>query len=84
MIKVLYFASLREQLGTDREAIASPAGLTTVADVAARLRARGGRWSAALGADQPVMAAVNQALARPDSAVHDGDEIAFFPPVTGG
>jgi molybdopterin synthase sulfur carrier subunit len=83
MIKVLYFARLREQVGTAGEEIAAT-GLTTVSDIAAHLRGRGGSWSEALGGDQTVMAAVNQEMARPETPVSDGDEVAFFPPVTGG
>jgi molybdopterin synthase sulfur carrier subunit len=84
MIKVLYFARLREQLGIAGEEIAPAAGLATVSDIASLLRERGGPWSDALGAGQTVMAAVNQEMARPDTPVSDGDEVAFFPPVTGG
>jgi len=84
MIRVLYFAGLRERLGVADETIPAPAGPATVGDLAATLRGRGGAWAAALGGDQAVLVAVNQALARPDTPVADGDEVAFFPPVTGG
>jgi molybdopterin synthase sulfur carrier subunit len=84
MIKVLYFARLREQLGTADEEIEPPAGLQTVGDVAALLRRRGGVWSEVLAEGETVMAAVNQEMARPETAIRDGDELAFFPPVTGG
>jgi len=84
MIKVLYFARLREQLGTGGEEIAPAPNLSTVSDVSSLLRERGGTWSEALGEDQTVLAAVNQEIARPDTPVKDGDELAFFPPVTGG
>ena len=84
MIKILYFARLREQLGTAGEEIAPAAGLDTVSDIAARLHARGGPWADVLAEDQTIMAAVNQEMARPDTPVTDGDEVAFFPPVTGG
>lgn len=81
MIRVLYFARLREQVGIAGEDI-DAADITTVGDLAARLAARGGPWPEAL--DGRVKAAVNQEMARPDSPVQDGDEVAFFPPVTGG
>jgi sulfur-carrier protein len=81
MIRVLYFARLREQVGTPGEEV-DPAGIATVGDLAARLAGRGGPWSEAL--DGRVKVAVNQEMARPDTPVRDGDEIAFFPPVTGG
>jgi molybdopterin synthase sulfur carrier subunit len=84
MIRILYFASLRERLGTGAEGIEPDDGTTTVAGIAARLRGRGGVWSEALGAEATVLAAVNQEMARPDTQVEDGDEVAFFPPVTGG
>ncbi|MCG6941088.1 MAG: molybdopterin converting factor subunit 1 [Thiohalocapsa sp.] len=83
MIRVLYFASLRETVGTDAEQL-PPAHAGSVADIRARLRARGGAWAAALDEQRRVLAAVNQQMARPDTPVADGDELAFFPPVTGG
>jgi molybdopterin synthase sulfur carrier subunit len=48
------------------------------------LRARGGAWERELAAGRPVRAAVNQDMATPATPVRDGDEVAFFPPVTGG
>lgn len=84
MIKVLYFARLREQLGTASEEIPSDEGPKTVGDLATLLRRRGGAWADVLGEDETIMAAVNQAMARPETPVEDGDEVAFFPPVTGG
>ena len=85
MIKVLYFARLREQLGTASEEIAlmdEPA--TTVGDIATLLRGRGGAWSEALAEGETILVAVNQEMARLETRVKDGDEVAFFPPVTGG
>jgi molybdopterin synthase sulfur carrier subunit len=84
MIRVLYFARLREQLGTDREELVSGGEALTVADIATRLRARGSPWQDVLDARQGVKAAVNREMARPETLVQDGDEVAFFPPVTGG
>ena len=84
MIRIRFFASLRERLGTGTEDIQPEPGSApaTVADIAARLRQRGGVWTDALGENRPVMAAVNQEMARPETQVQDGDEVAFFPPVT--
>jgi molybdopterin synthase sulfur carrier subunit len=82
MIELRYFASLRERLGRDQERI--DAGAATVAELRARLRQRGGVWAEVLADDQPLLCAVNQALARPETPISDGDEVAFFPPVTGG
>ena len=84
MIRVLYFARLREQLGTAGEEIPPGPGLATVGDILALLRGRGGVWREVLGEDQTILAAVSQEMARPETAVADGDEVAFFPPVTGG
>jgi molybdopterin synthase sulfur carrier subunit len=84
MIEILYFARLRERLGLDRERLALPADVGTVADLLAHLRGRGGIWADCLGEGETLMTAVNQELARPHTALGDGDEVAFFPPVTGG
>lgn len=85
MIKILYFARLREQLGAASEEIPPTADLATVGDILAWLRRRGSPWSEVLAAEgETVLAAVNQDMARPETPVRDGDEIAFFPPVTGG
>jgi molybdopterin synthase sulfur carrier subunit len=83
MIHVRYFASLREAVGTDAEELpAEQAG--SVAEIRERLRERGGAWAESLDAGRRVMAAVNQQMAGPQTPVSDGDELAFFPPVTGG
>ena len=84
MIKVLYFASLREQLGTAGEEIPSADGPETVGDLITLLRHRDGPWSDVLGEGETIMVAVNQEMARPETSIKDGDEVAFFPPVTGG
>jgi molybdopterin synthase sulfur carrier subunit len=84
MIQIRYFASLRERVGTGAEAIDAGDAPTTVAAIAERLRGRGGAWNEALGPGANVLTAVNQEMAQPDSPVEDGDEVAFFPPVTGG
>ena len=84
MVTVLYFARLREALGRSSETVALPAAIRDVEGVRALLVARGGEWEQELAPSKPVRAAVNQALAHGDTPVSDGDEIAFFPPVTGG
>lgn len=83
MIKVLYFAALREQVGAAEEAV-EPEGIATVADLLARLRERGSGHGEALAPERRVLVAVNQAYAGVEAAVADGDEVALFPPVTGG
>jgi molybdopterin synthase sulfur carrier subunit len=83
-VKVLYFASLREKLGCDAEELDLPAGVATIAALRAHLRARGGAWADALAEGKLLRAAVNQDMAQPATAIKAGDEVAFFPPVTGG
>jgi molybdopterin synthase sulfur carrier subunit len=83
-VKVLYFAALREQLGVPAEEIELPAGVGTVAALRSHLRGRGGAWERALADGRLVRAAVNQDMAPPTAALKAGDEVAFFPPVTGG
>jgi molybdopterin synthase sulfur carrier subunit len=84
MIRILYFASLREGVGISEERLAPGAALTKVADVTAELCRRGAPWSDLLGGASAVLVAVNQEMAKPQTPVKDGDEVAFFPPVTGG
>ena len=84
MITVLYFARLREALGHSSEQIALPATVRDLDGLRTLLVARGGAWKDELARDKRVRAAVNQAMAHGDSPIADGDEVAFFPPVTGG
>jgi len=82
MIRVLYFASLRERLGcTDETLQANPA---TLAGLRADLAARGGAWAEVFATEQRVLAAINQEMAAVDQPLREGDEVGFFPPVTGG
>jgi len=83
-VRVLFFASLREQLGRGSEELELPAGVLTVAGLRAHLMARGGAWAAALADARRLRAAVNQDMAAPEAGLRAGDEVAFFPPVTGG
>jgi sulfur-carrier protein len=84
MITILYFARLREALDRDREQLVLPADVKNVGELRDLLRARGGAWERELAAAKPVRVAVNQSMAGMQHAIHAGDEIAFFPPVTGG
>ena len=79
-IQVVYFARYREALGHDGEALAGD--FSTLDDVRRALLARGGEY--ALLAEQNLMCARNQELCKLDESVGEGDEVAFFPPVTGG
>ncbi len=84
MIKVLYFASLREQLHTDSEELEAFPELTDMSGLTHRLRQRGGVWAEVFAERETLLMAVNQEVASADTPIKDGDEIAYFPPVTGG
>lgn len=81
MIKVLFFAQVRELVGTDTLDIV--AAYPTVEALRQHLAANSHRWALALE-DGKLLAAVNQTLVSFDHPLTDGDEVAFFPPVTGG
>jgi molybdopterin synthase sulfur carrier subunit len=83
-LRILYFASLREALGLDREDIDLPDDVQTAAALRDHLSARGGAWTLAFAPDRTLRVAIDQSLATPDARLHDGAELAFFPPVTGG
>ena len=83
-IQLKFFAGLREATGTANEALALPPNVMTIGALRAHLAARGGVWAEHFAPQRNLRAAVNQDMARADAAVTDGDEVAFFPPVTGG
>jgi molybdopterin synthase sulfur carrier subunit len=83
-VTVLYFARLREALGRDRETIELPAEVITVGALRNWLIERGAPWSVAFSEIRRIRAAVDQQMAADDTALADGAEVAFFPPVTGG
>jgi molybdopterin synthase sulfur carrier subunit len=82
-VNLLFFAGLREALGVASESLALPAGIVTVGGLREHLAARGERWSV-LATTRNLRAAVNQQMVGPDASLQPGDEVAFFPPVTGG
>ncbi|MDH0959347.1 molybdopterin converting factor subunit 1 [Pseudomonas chengduensis] len=82
MLEVHYFAGYRERLGLDRERLDWQPQLASVEQLRQSLVARGGAWSAL--AAQNLMCARNQELCGVHEPLADGDEVAFFPPVTGG
>ncbi len=83
-LNLLYFAWLRERIGTGEESLSPPSEVTTVAALIDWLVARGPGYQAAFANRRTVRCAVNQDFAAPETAIAPGDEIAFFPPVTGG
>jgi len=84
MIKVLYFARLKESLNYSEEEMILPFGVNTVADLMAHLAQRGDAWATLFAGKQIVRAAINHELVNNASLIKSGDEVAFFPPVTGG
>ena len=83
-LTLVYLARLREAFGAASERVEPPPGVTTVAGLRAWLAARGGAWAVELAPGRAVRVAVNHDLAEPDTPVRPGDEVALFPPVTGG
>ncbi len=84
MVNLVYFARLREALELDSEKVALPQGVSDVASLTQWLRGRGKVWDTELAPGKRVRVAVNLDMAEQATNVADGDEVAFFPPVTGG
>lgn len=84
MIRLLYFAQLRERLGRGEEHVELPQDIATLGDLLDRLAATGEDYRDALADRAALRFAVNQDHADEDTAVAEGDEVAIFPPVTGG
>jgi len=82
--KVLYFASLAETLGLRSEQLDLPTDCDSVADLVTLLRARGEPFASTFDGKTRVLVAINQQMSDTDVAIKSNDEIAFFPPVTGG
>jgi len=83
-LDVLYFASLREALGRERESVEVPAGVATVAQLRDWLIARGEPFASAFCGIRRIRAAVDQTMVGDEAPLVEGAEVAFFPPVTGG
>jgi len=81
MLNILFFAQVRELIGLDN--LELPAEYASVEALRAELAERGERWALALESDK-LLAAVNQTLVSLQHPLQAGDEVAFFPPVTGG
>lgn len=83
-IQLVFLARLRERFGVSREVFALSPGIATVATLLAELRERGGAFAEELAPTRAFRVAVNQDVVSLDHAVKAGDEVAIFPPVTGG
>lgn len=83
-MKVLYFAWLKQRTGLATEEVTLPASVRDVAGLLDWLKSRGPGYAAALKDLSVVRVAINQEYVRPDHPVRPDDEVALFPPVTGG
>lgn len=83
-MKLLYFAWVRQRIGIGREVVEPPAEAVTVSALVDWLRTRGPGYAEAFQDTRAIRCAVNQEYVEPDHPVGPGDEVAFFPPVTGG
>ena len=81
---LLYFAWVRQKIGCGEESFALPADVRTIAQLIEVLRARGLGYREAFAEPDRLRAALNQEHVRFDTRLRDEDELAFFPPVTGG
>ena len=83
-INILYFARLAESLGLSSESVELPPDCANVAALLALLRKRGEPFASAFDGETSVMVALNQEMVDQAASINPGDEVAFFPPVTGG
>jgi molybdopterin synthase sulfur carrier subunit len=83
-LELRFFASLREALGVSQESITIPATVKTIAELRAHLIERGNPWSEVLAEGKVLRCALNQHMVDANTALQEGAEVAFFPPVTGG
>jgi molybdopterin synthase sulfur carrier subunit len=83
-LQLRFFASLREGLGIAQEAITTPVDVKTIADLRTYLIERGNPWAEVLASNQVIRCALNKEMVKDTTALVEGAEVAFFPPVTGG
>lgn len=84
MITVLYFARLKESLNYSTEEMELPERVKTIAQLKTHLAKRGEVWANLFNGQQTIRAAINHTLVDNNATITNGDEVAFFPPVTGG
>jgi molybdopterin synthase sulfur carrier subunit len=83
-LTLVYLARLRDAFGAATESVRLPEDVATAGALRAWLAGRGGAWASELAPGRPVRMAVNHDVAQPDTPIRPGDEVALFPPVTGG
>lgn len=84
MMNILYFASIRENIGISSETISCSSNIDTVNDLLTFLRTKGNNYKGAFSQTDLIRVAINNEYVGLDKKVHSADEIAFFPPMTGG
>jgi len=83
-VRLLYFAWLRQRVGTGEETVSPPVEVTTVAELVDWLKSRDGAHASAFQDMRAIRVAVNQEYVPFTHRLRPDDEVAFFPPVTGG
>jgi molybdopterin synthase sulfur carrier subunit len=83
-VTVLYFSWLRERVGVSQQEVLLPGDIATVDALVDHLATQGPGYAAAFQNRRSIRCAVNQEFATPSASLRPGDEVAFFPPVTGG
>jgi molybdopterin synthase sulfur carrier subunit len=83
-INILYFARLAETLGIRNESLELPVECKAVGDLINLLKTRGEPFHSAFDGETRVLVAINQQMSDTDAEINSEDEVAFFPPVTGG
>ncbi|NKB31757.1 MAG: molybdopterin converting factor subunit 1 [Pseudomonadales bacterium] len=84
MIQIHYFASIREQLEKDKEQISLPDGVASIDELISHLQTTDPKFNAVINTNNKVLVAVNQTVVDRSYKLSENDEIAFFPPMTGG
>ena len=83
-MKILYFAWVRDKIGLDSEEFNLPSEIVTAGEFIEWFKTRGDTYAEVIGASDTVKMAINQEYAGPENAISNEDEVALFPPVTGG
>lgn len=84
MMQVLYFGWVRSRIGIGKEELSPPADVGSVGELIDWLKAKGGGYADAFGDTSALRVAVNQEISQMDAAITNADEVAVFPPMTGG